>query len=89
MRKTTRKPGLDRLFTSLGECLTPESARRILALRGDPQLQAYYDELASRHTEGRLTPDETADYGNYVSFVTFVAILKSKARRLLAATPKK
>ena len=42
--------------------------------------------LASRHTEGLLSPDETAEYGRYVSYATFVAILKSKARQLLATT---
>ena len=35
----------------------------------------------------RLTPDEQAEYGTYVSYGTFVAILKSKARQLLAASP--
>jgi len=29
-----------------------------------------------------LTPEERAEYGNYVTFGTFVAILKSKARQL-------
>jgi hypothetical protein len=76
---------LDRLISPLGDCLTPESARRILALKADPQLQAYIDDLAIRHSEGQLTPEELAEYGKYVSFSTFVAILKSKARQLLAA----
>ncbi len=78
---------LDRLFSPLGDCLTPESARRILALKADPELQAQVDDLAARHSEGRLTPEEQAEYGRYVSFSTFVAILKSKARQVLAATP--
>lgn len=73
----------DRLVSPLGACLTPESARRILALKADPELQVYIDDLAARHSEGRLTPEEQAEYGRNVSFSTFVAILKSKARRLL------
>ena len=68
-----------------GDCLTPESARRLLALKADPKLQARVDDLAERHSQGALTPDEQAEYGSYVSFDTFVAILKSKARQLLAA----
>jgi hypothetical protein len=40
--------------------------------------------LAGRCTEGKLTPEERDEYGEYVSYSTFVAILKSKARRLLA-----
>lgn len=77
---------VDRLISPLGECLTPESARRLLALKPDKELQACVDDMASRHTEGRLTPEEQAEYGRYVSYATFIAILKSKARQLLAAS---
>jgi hypothetical protein len=63
--------------------LTPESARRLLALKADPELQTRVEYLAGRCNEGLLTPDERAEYGNYVTFGTFVAILKSKARQLL------
>ena len=77
---------IDRLVSPLGECLTPESARRLLALRPDPELQRQVDQMATRHTEGRLSPAEEAEYGQYVSYATFVAILKSKARQLLAAS---
>ena len=42
------------------------------------------DDLAERHSRGELSPDEQAEYGGYVYFDTFVAILKSKARQLLA-----
>ena len=34
-----------------------------------------------------LTSEEQADYGRYVSYSTFVAILKSQARQLLANSP--
>ena len=77
---------LDRLVARLGDCLTPESARQLLALKDDPQLQARVDDLAGRHSRGVLTPEEQAEYGEYVYFDTFVAILKSKARQLLAAS---
>lgn len=78
---------LDRLVTPLGACLTPESARRLLALKADSTVQTRVDHLAGRHNEGRLTPDEEAEYRQYVSYGTFVAVLKSKARQLLAASP--
>jgi hypothetical protein len=80
--KTT--PALDRFMAPLGECLTLESAKRLLALKGDAKLQAHVDELAKRHSRGELTPEEEAEYREYVHFDTFVAILKSKARQLLA-----
>lgn len=84
MKTAKSTPTLDRLVSSLGDCLTPESARRVLALKADAELQSRVDDLASRHREGKLTPAEQAEYGRYVSFGTFVAILKSKARQLLA-----
>lgn len=77
---------LDRLISRLGECLTPESARRLLALKADPRMQAHVDYLAKRHIQGTLTPDEEAEYGQYVSYSTFVAVLKSKARQLIAGS---
>lgn len=87
MKSTKRAPVLDCLVGPLGECLTPESARKLLALKADTTLQARIDELADRHSRGLLTPDELAEYGDCVSFGTFIAILKSKARQLLANRP--
>ena len=77
-------PVLDRLVDPLSQCLTSESAKRLLEFRADPQLQALVDRLAEKSSEGTLTPAEQADYASYVSFGTFVALLKSKARQLLA-----
>jgi hypothetical protein len=86
MKSTKTTPVLDRLVAPLGECLTPESARRLLALKADSTLQARVNYLADRNNQGSLTPDEHAEYGNYMSYGTFIAILKSKARQLLAAS---
>jgi hypothetical protein len=86
MKTAHTTPALDRLIGPLGECLTPETARRLLALRADAELQAHVNDLAARNSHGLLTPEEHAEYGNYVSFSTFVAILKSKARQLLASS---
>ena len=75
---------LDRLVSPLGDCLTPESARRLIELKPDPLVQARVDDLAGRHTEGDLTAAERAEYGRLVNYATFMAILKSRARRMLA-----
>jgi hypothetical protein len=88
MKRTKPTPGLDRLMAPLGECITPDTARRLIALKADPTVQARVEELAGRNTAGALSPEELAEYRNYVSFGTFVAILKSKARQVLAAAPK-
>jgi hypothetical protein len=87
MKTAKCAPVLDKLVAPLGDCQTPESARRLLALKADPKLQARVDDLAGRHSRGMLTPEEQAEYGCYVSFRTFVAILKSKARQLLTNSP--
>jgi hypothetical protein len=84
MKTTTPGPALDRLVGSLGECRTSESARRLLALKADAKLQSRVDYHAGRCSEGTLTPEERAEYGNYVTFGTFVATLESKARQFLA-----
>ncbi|MBW3541080.1 MAG: hypothetical protein KY476_12495 [Planctomycetes bacterium] len=84
MKTASSTPVLEDLVNPLGDCLTPESARRLLALKADSKLQARLDDLAERHISGKLTPAEQAEYGRYVSYSTFVAILKSKARQLLA-----
>lgn len=86
MNTAKTAPALDRLVGPVGECLTPESARRLLAVKADSKLQARVNYLAGRCNQGLLTPEERAEYSNYVTFGTFVAILKSKARQLLAST---
>ena len=84
MNTANTTPALDRLIAPLSECLTPESARRLLTVKADPKLQARVDYLAGRCNQGMLTAEERAEYRNYVTYSTFVAILKSKARQILA-----
>lgn len=84
MKTANPDTSLDRLVGRLGDCLTPESARRVLALKADRKLQARVDYLADRCQRGVLTSEQHAEYSSYVKFGTFVAILKSKARQLLA-----
>jgi hypothetical protein len=74
---------IDRLIEPLVKCLTVESAKRLLSMKTDPQLRARMEELAEKSTAGTLTAEERQEYGSYVSFGTFIAILKSKARLLL------
>ena len=88
MNATTSFPLLEQLVTPLGECLTPEAARRIIALRPNPGWQARIDDFATRHTSGQLSAEERAEYSQCVSFATFMALLKSKARQLLAASER-
>lgn len=59
----------------------------MLKLKADKQLKARVADLAEKSNQGRLTPEEHAEYANYVSFGTFIALLKSKARLLLSQSP--
>jgi hypothetical protein len=84
MKTMTRSTTLDRLVGPLSRCLNEQSAKRLLELHADPKLQKRVDELADRCNFGSLTAEEQVEYSRYVSFATFVGILKSKARQMLA-----
>jgi hypothetical protein len=62
MESAKSSPILDQLIEPLGERLTLESARKLLALKADTTLQSHINDLAERHNQGLLTPDERVDY---------------------------
>jgi hypothetical protein len=82
-------PVLDRLLDPLARRLTPAAARAMVGFRADPATQAHITELADKCNEGRLTARERAEYEAYVRAIDLIAILQSKARRLLAKTRKR
>src|SRR5206468_3309143 len=53
---------LDGFLEPLGKCLTPEVARKIVALRANRKTQARVDLLADKCTEGTLTKEERKEY---------------------------
>ena len=52
----------------VGQCLTPEVARRIAGVRADAELQSLMDELADKAIAGALTDAERSEYEQYISF---------------------
>jgi hypothetical protein len=74
---------LDRLLDPVTSCLTPEVARNLVELRLDPELTARVEWLAEKANEGTLTPDEDAEYKDYVEGADLIALLQAKARRFL------
>jgi hypothetical protein len=74
---------LDQLIESLGGCLNEESARRLVSLKPSRKLQVLMDRLSRKSSAGTLSDQEREEYRQYVTFGTFVAMLKSKARVLL------
>ena len=74
---------IERVVHEIGECLTPESARSIAALRADPDLQERIESLAERNAAGTITPEEREELEGYLSATTFLSILQAEARRTL------
>ena len=75
---------LDRILDPIGRCLSPEVASALVSLRTDPDVQARLEEYAERSTEGMLSDEERAEYETLVHALDFVAVLQSKARKLMA-----
>jgi len=75
---------LDRLLDPVARCLTAESAKHLVALRADPLAQNRIEQLAEASTEGRLSPEERAEYEACVAVAGLIAILQSKACALLS-----
>jgi hypothetical protein len=75
---------LDEILEPIGNCLTPEVARRLVKLRAPPEDQRRMEELANKCDNGELSADEQAEYDTRIMAGNFIAILKAKARRLLS-----
>ena len=74
---------LDRFLDPFTECLTPEVARRIVALRADPELQARLEELADKANEGQLSEAEEAEYRTHIEAIDLITVLQAKAGSFL------
>jgi hypothetical protein len=80
MSNTSNSAVLDQVLDPITECLTPEVARRIVALRASPAVQQRLDELADKSSEGLLSAEERAEYESWVRTINFVGVLQAKAR---------
>lgn len=78
-----RSAVLDRLVDPVVRTFTPEVARALVRLRAAPSVQARMDRLARKCNCGRLSAAEREEYETSIRFASYLAILQSKARRLL------
>jgi hypothetical protein len=78
---------LDRFLEPVIEAFTPALARQLVDFRIDPNLRAHIDVLRCKANEGTLTPEEDAEYKDFVEAVDLMSILQSKARQFLAKNP--
>jgi hypothetical protein len=63
------------------ELLLPGKVDEVLAAKGDPALRDRIEGLASKSTEGTLTPEEREEYLGYVRANKFVAVLRREAKK--------
>lgn len=75
---------LDRLLEPLTEAFTPKIALALLELRADSEMEAHIGELRRKANDGTLTPEEDAEYKDFVEAVDLISIMQAKARRFLA-----
>jgi len=80
----TEEAIMDEMLEPLTQALTPDSARLLADLKAPPAVQARVDELATKCNEGELTERERADYEKYVRVGNLFALIKAKAKRVLA-----
>ncbi len=74
---------LERLLRPLRRELSAELADALLRLKADAEVQARYDELAGKNTEGALTAPERAELESLVHANSVLSLLKAEARALL------
>jgi hypothetical protein len=84
MRKNSNGLLLNRILEPVSSSLNEEAAQKILALKADRKTRARVTKLADKCNEGELTPEERREYETYLLANHFIAILKAKARILLA-----
>lgn len=73
-------------LAQVGECLTPEVARKLANLQAGPEVIARVEELADKCNEGTLTADERAEYESSVHVNHVLTLLKARARKVLQST---
>ena len=77
---------LDRILAPVADAFSPALARRILPLRGDDEMQARMDELATKSNKGDLSDEELSEYKSYVDVIDLISVLQAKAQQALNAT---
>ena len=75
---------LNRFLEPVAAAFTTDFARTIVELQIDPELQARVEVLRSKAKQGILTPEEDAEYKDFVESVDVISIIQAKARNFLA-----
>jgi hypothetical protein len=84
METTTQNTIIDEMLEPFTEALTPEAAQSLSKLKAKPVVQARVDELAAKSNEGELTEAERKEYETYVQVGNIFALIKAKAKQIVA-----
>jgi len=76
---------LDRMLEPVTEAMSPEFATKLMSLRADLEMLSHVELLREKANVGTLSAEEEAEYKEFVEAVDVLAILQSKARRVLAS----
>jgi hypothetical protein len=80
---STETAVLNEVLDPVGRCMNRDELQRLVEMRAPESVQARFDALAEKSSAGTLTGEERAEYETLVSAASFLAVLQSKARKLL------
>jgi len=83
MTDMTDRSALEQLLRPLRRGLNAELAALLLRMQADDEVQARYEELAERNTEGQLSPAEQNELASIVRANSLLTVLKAEARAFL------
>ena len=83
MADMTDRSAFDQLLRPLRRGLNAELAALLLRMQADDEVQARYEELAERNTEGQLSPAEQNELASIVRANSLLTVLKAEARAFL------
>jgi hypothetical protein len=83
MTEMTDRSALEQLLRPLRRGLNAELAALLLRMQADDEVQARYEDLAERNTEGQLSPAEQNELVSIVRANSLLTVLKAEARAFL------
>ncbi len=85
MEPTADSQIIDEMLEPFTQALTPEMAQCLATLKAKPSVQHRVDELAAKCNDGDLTESERREYETYVHVGNILALLRAKARKIVAS----
>ena len=83
MTDMTDRSALEELLRPLRRGLNAELAALLLRMQADDEVQARYEDLAERNTEGQLSSAEQSELAAIVRANSLLTVLKAEARAFL------